>query len=198
LQLLERVMRIQLTDTLREKLGKAYSPGASSSASRTWKGYGTFSVSSSVDVKEVPATRSAIGGVVAALRDAPVSEDVIKRAREPMLESYDNLLKTNAGWLGLVDRAQTEPEDIARFSKSKAVLQAITPADLQAAARKYLPTARWKSTSCPKAWPIRSPGRTARNSAAGPAGRGSEATFAASPPVQNFRLAETENDVPTS
>lgn len=138
LQLLERVMRIQLTDTLREKLGKAYSPGASSNASRTWKGYGTFSVTSSVDVKEVPATRTAITGVVGGLRDAPVSEDVLKRAREPMLEGYDNALKTNAGWMTFVDRAQTEPDDIARFTKSKAVLQAITPADLQAAARKYL------------------------------------------------------------
>ena len=98
----------------------------------------TFSVTSSVDVKEVPATRTAITGVVGGLRDAPVSEDVLKRAREPMLESYDNALKTNAGWMTFIDRAQTEPDDIARFTKSKAVLQAITPADLQAAARKYL------------------------------------------------------------
>lgn len=138
LELLERVMRIEMTDTLREKLGKAYSPGASSNASRTWQGYGTFSVTASVDVKEVPATRAAIRGVVTTLRDAPVSDDIIKRAREPMLERYDNLLKSNAGWMTFVDRAQTEPDDINRFQRSKEVLLAVTPADLQAVARQYL------------------------------------------------------------
>ncbi len=138
LQLLERVMRIEITETLREKLGKAYSPGASSNASRTWKDFGTFTVNASVDVKEVPATRSAIGETIGALRNAPVSADVLTRAREPMLESLDNLLKSNAGWLSFVDRAQTEPDAIERYAKSKQLLQAITPAELQALACKYL------------------------------------------------------------
>ncbi len=138
LQMLERVMRIQMTDTLREKLGKAYSPGASSNTSRTYKGYGTFSVNASVDVKDVPATRAAIKDTVATVRDKPVSDDILKRAREPMLEGYDNALKTNAGWLTFVDRAQTEPENIDRFLKSKELLQAITPAEIQAVAKKYL------------------------------------------------------------
>ena len=138
LQLLERVMRIEITDTLREKLGKAYSPGASSAASRTWTGYGTFTVSSSVDVREVPATRAAIRETVAALRAAPVSDDVLLRAREPLLEGLENLLKTNAGWLGLVDRAQTEADQIARFQQSATLLKGITAAELQALARQYL------------------------------------------------------------
>ena len=138
LQLLERVMRIQMTDTLREKLGKAYSPGASSNTSRTYKGYGTFSVNASVDVKDVPATRAAIKDTVSGVRDKPVSDDILKRAREPMLEGYDNALKTNAGWLTFVDRAQTEPENIDRFLQGKQTLQAITPAELHAVAKKYL------------------------------------------------------------
>lgn len=138
LELLEKVMRIQLTDTLREKLGKAYSPGASSNTSRTYRGYGTFSISASVDIKEVPATRTAISGTVKGLRDAPVSDDVLNRAREPMLEGYDNLLKANGGWLGFVDRAQTEPDRIERHVRGKGLLKAVTPAQLQAAAQRYL------------------------------------------------------------
>lgn len=141
LQLLERVMRLQITDTLREKLGKAYSPGASSSTSRTWRGFGTFSVTASVDVQELTATRAAILETVAALRDAPVSEDVLLRAREPVLEGIDNALKTNAGWLTLIDRAQTEPDRIERYLRSKELLKAITPAQIQALARTYLTAA---------------------------------------------------------
>ncbi|MBN8502727.1 MAG: insulinase family protein, partial [Sphingomonadales bacterium] len=89
-------------------------------------------------VTELPATRTAIKQTVGAVRDVPVSDDILKRAREPMLEGFDNLLKTNSGWLSFVDRAQTEPEDIERFQKSRALVEAITPADIQSAARKYL------------------------------------------------------------
>lgn len=138
LQMLERVMRIEITDTLREKLGKAYSPGASSSTSRTWRGFGTFSISASVDVKELPATRAAILETVAAMRDAPVSEDELLRAREPVLESLENALKANSGWMTFVDRAQTEPDRIDRYLRSRELLKAITPAQIQALARTYL------------------------------------------------------------
>ncbi|MFM5916713.1 MAG: M16 family metallopeptidase [Novosphingobium sp.] len=138
LALLQRVAQIELTDDLREKLGKAYSPGVSSSASRTYRGYGTFALNASVDVGEVGATKAAMAGTVASLRDAPVSDDVLLRARAPMLEAYDNALKTNAGWLTLVDRAQTEPDRIDRFVSGKERLKSVTAADLQALARQYL------------------------------------------------------------
>ena len=138
LAMLQRVTQLELTDTLREKLGKAYSPGAGSQASRTWRGWGLFTVSASVDVAEVPATRTAIGETIADLRKAPVSDDVLLRARAPLLESYDNALKSNSGWLAFADRAQTEPDRIERFVHGRERLQAVTAKDLQALALRYL------------------------------------------------------------
>jgi zinc protease len=138
LELLERVMRIELTETLREKLGKAYSPSAASTLSRFWKGYGVFGIAASIDVHEVPATREAIAETVAALRAAPVSDDVLLRARAPMIEAFENGLKSNGGWLTLVDRAQTEPEEIDRFLKAPGRLMTLTAADVQAMAQRYL------------------------------------------------------------
>ncbi len=138
LALLERIVQIELTDKLREKLGKAYSPGASSDTSRVWRGYGTFSVTASVDVHEVAATRAAIAETIAELRNAPVSADILQRARAPALESYDNALKSNRGWMALVEQAQSKPDRIARFQAGKARLMAITVADIQAAVKRYL------------------------------------------------------------
>ena len=89
-------------------------------------------------MKELPATRAAIRETIAALRDAPVSEDVMLRAREPVLVGLDNTLKANAGWLTFVDRAQTEPDRIDRYLRAKELLKAVTPAQLQALARQYL------------------------------------------------------------
>ena len=138
LELLERVVRIELTQTLREALGKAYSPSASSSLSHYWPDYGTFSLTASIAVPEVPATREAIRSTLAELRTKPVEPDLLLRARQPMLEHYQNALKSNSSWLSLVDRAQSEPERIDRFLKTGERLQALTAQDLQNAAIRYL------------------------------------------------------------
>jgi zinc protease len=138
LALLERIVRIELTESLRETLGKAYSPAASSDLSRVWRGYGTFGIAASVDVADLPATRAAINATLAELREKPVSADVLQRAREPLLEGLANALKSNRGWLALVTRAQTEPDRIDRQQKADARIRALTAGDIQAMARQYL------------------------------------------------------------
>ncbi|MBO9518597.1 MAG: insulinase family protein [Porphyrobacter sp.] len=138
LDMLDRVMRIELTDKLREELGKTYSPGVSASESDTYAGYGTFNVAASVDVKEVDATRAAILETVQSLIDQPVDNDTLLRARQPLLEAYDNALKTNAGWMNLAYRAQSKGKRIERFTSGKDRLAALTPADVQEMAAKYL------------------------------------------------------------
>lgn len=138
LELLERVVRLELTDTLREELGQTYSPGVTASQSAVWKGYGTFAISAEVDVAQVDAARAATLDLLADLATRPVDADVLLRARQPLLEAYDNALKTNGGWMGLVDRAQTEPERIERFQQSRALLAAMTAGDVQATAAKWL------------------------------------------------------------
>lgn len=138
LELLERALQIELTETLREKLGQAYSPGVSSSPSRVWPGYGTFAVSASVSVANVATARAAIAETLAALRDKPVSEDELLRARRPLVERLDNMLKGNGGWLALVARAQSDPERNARFLRARALIENVTPARLQAMAKRYL------------------------------------------------------------
>jgi zinc protease len=138
LELLERVVRIELTDSLREALGKAYSPSASSAMSHAWNGYGTFGIAASVDIGDVAATRAAIAKTLTDLRAAPVDPDVLQRARQPMIENLQNGLKSNEGWSALVSRAQSEAERIARYTKAKERLQAFDAKALQAAALRYL------------------------------------------------------------
>ena len=77
-------------------------------------------------------------GTVASLRAAPVSDDLLLRAKAPLLEAYDNALKSNSGWMALVDRAQTEPDRIERFTQAPARIAAITAKDLLALAKRYL------------------------------------------------------------
>ena len=89
---------------------------------------------------------------VRTLAAQPADEDTLLRARRPLLESYDNALKTNQGWLNLVDRAQTEPERIERFARAKERLAALTAADVQAMAARYLqPEERLELVVLPRA-----------------------------------------------
>jgi zinc protease len=138
LELLERVTRIALTDELRERLGETYSPGVSAGQSDVWTDYGTFAIAAGVDVKDIDAARSAMLATVATLAATPPDADLVDRARRPLLEAYDNALKSNGSWMALVDRAQSEPDDIQRFVSAKERIQSITAEELQAAATKYL------------------------------------------------------------
>ena len=138
LEVLERVTRVSLTDELREALGKAYSPGASSRLSRYWRGYGTFDVSASVAVTEVKATETTIRETLDRLRSGPIAADLLQRARQPMLERLQNALKSNNGWLSLVDRAQGEADRIERYLATEQRLLALTGEDIHAAALRWL------------------------------------------------------------
>jgi zinc protease len=138
LDLLSRIVRLELTDRLREELGQAYSPSAGSSPSHHYPGYGTFTISASVAADQIEPSRAALQGLLADLREGPLDADVIERARKPYLEDYGNLLKDLGGWLGLAARAQSEPERVARYFAVPQVIAAITPEDLHAAARQYL------------------------------------------------------------
>ena len=142
LTLLRAVMDLEITEQLREALGKTYSPNVANAQSRHYPNYGTFTVTATVEPGEAEATSAAIRETVEKLRAEPPSADIFQRARQPLLERLDNLLKTNAGWMSLIDRAQSQPDTIERYRAAKARYQGLTPADVRAMAVKHLDPAR--------------------------------------------------------
>jgi zinc protease len=60
------------------------------------------------------------------------------RARNSKLEGADRVQRENSVWTGPVVRAQTDPARLDRLIGLRARIAAITPAQLQAAAVKYL------------------------------------------------------------
>lgn len=151
LELLERLTDLRLIDSLREELGQTYSPSARANQSRTYPGYGTFTITAEVDSAQVEPARAAMIAAIEDLRSTPAQEDELLRARAPQLEAYDNLLKTNGGWMRLVDRAQSQPDRITRYAQGREVLEVLTPQEIQAVARQYLdPAERLEITALPK------------------------------------------------
>jgi zinc protease len=139
LSLLAEVMKLELTDTLREKLGASYYPSASSFASDVFDNYGYFIAATTVAPDKIDEVEKAVSSIVKQLQSEPVSDDLLARARNPALERIDRQERENAYWLALSDEAQTDPERLDRHRKRKAVYSAVSPKDLQQLARQYLP-----------------------------------------------------------
>jgi zinc protease len=138
LNLLSRVMQLKLTEELREKLGESYSPSAGSSLSDEFPGYGHLYAASNIDYKDIATTRAAIFAIAKELRDAPVDADLLDRARKPLLESMTKARRENSYWLPYVAEATSEEARLDRSRKSIALVEAATPAELQALAKRYL------------------------------------------------------------
>lgn len=138
LSLLARAMQLKLTEELRERLGESYSPGAGTSLSEEFPGYGHLLATSNVDYKDLATTRAAIFAIARELRDAPVDADLLDRARRPLLESMVKSRRENSYWLNYVSEATSEAARLDRSRKGIAEVEAATPAELQALARRYL------------------------------------------------------------
>lgn len=135
---LARITRLMLTEKLREELGQTYSPSVSDNQSRVFRDYGTFAMGAAVDVTQLDATKAALVDVLTELRSEAPDEDLMQRARQPLLEAIDNRLKSNRSWMSLVDRAQSETEDVERFRTARERYTAVTGAEILALARQYL------------------------------------------------------------
>ena len=138
LRLLGRVLRLELTDRIREELGQAYSPSAGISLSRVYPDYGTITINVSLEDTQIEAARAAIDAMLADMVSDGITEDLIERARKPLLERHENALKGLGTYTSLSARAQTDPERIDRFFAYPDILNAATVEDLKAVAVRYL------------------------------------------------------------
>ncbi|MET0310174.1 MAG: insulinase family protein [Sphingomonas sp.] len=151
-EMLSAVLKLRVLDEIREHLALAYSPGVSSTYSDTYKGYGTLSVSAETAPEKLPAFFKAMDGIVRKLQDEPITADELKRAREPMVEAAKRSQNTNFWWLSQLTYAVDRPYYLPQTLTAIRDMEAITPADIQVLARKYLrPEAAWKAEVLPAA-----------------------------------------------
>lgn len=136
--LLAQAMRLEALDLVREKLGATYTPQGVSYVQSTYAGFGHITLVATAAPADMDRIDQAFRQIAAEMRDKPITADLLERAREPILSGYARSDKQNEGWVGTVNNAQSWPERLDRRRHREAVLRSITPADIQAAARRYL------------------------------------------------------------
>ena len=139
LSLLAEVLSDRLRVKVREELGDAYSPGAGSSPSDIYPGYGYILAGTTVDPSKTKLITDIIAALAADMAENGVTEDELERAKKPVLTSLRESARTNGYWLGSVlARAQEKPEALdwcrTRYSDN----EGITAAELSALAKTYL------------------------------------------------------------
>jgi zinc protease len=146
IQILGEVMGLRVTEEIRERLAIAYSPGVGASSSDTFRGYGSIFVQALTRPDAFPAFYEAVNGIVASLRDTPITEDELNRARLPEVERLKRSQAGNEYWLSQLSGVAANPADLEQIQTHISDLEGISVADIQRAARQYLrPDTAWRA-----------------------------------------------------
>jgi zinc protease len=154
LNLLSSVFQLRLIQKIREEQGTTYSPQASHNPSEAYPGYGVFSGRIEARPEALPGFLGDAEAIAADLRDHPIGADEMERARRPLVDAIQRARHGNSWWIGNLARVQTDPRIAAMIESQLADYAALTPAELQAAARAYLvPGRAWKAIVVPETAP---------------------------------------------
>ena len=144
--LLANVLQLRVTDELREKQGVAYSPRASNTSSLVFPGYGYVFTQVETPPEALTGFFESVDTIAAGLRDTPVTDDEIRRARLSTIEGIRRSQANNGYWISALRGVQTDPTQLTAIRTAVSDLEAITPGDLQKAAQTYLlPDRAWRA-----------------------------------------------------
>jgi zinc protease len=152
LNLLGQVLQLRLIEEIRQKQATTYSPQSAHSASETFPGYGYMAAQIEAPPEKLDRFLADAAKIAADLRERPISDDELQRAKKPLIEGIIRQRAGNAWWLGQLPGVQTRPEVARSIATQMAEYQSITAADVQEAARRYLVDAKaWKMEVVPEA-----------------------------------------------
>jgi zinc protease len=141
--ILAEVLSDRMRIKLREELGDAYSPGAASQLSSTYKNVGFILAYSPVKPDDLDSVSEVIIELGDKLAKEGLSEDELKRALTPRIGMLSKSLRQNSYWLGsVVAQSQTRPYMLDWARGREADYKAINLADINALAKKYLSSDR--------------------------------------------------------
>ncbi|HEV7692819.1 MAG TPA: insulinase family protein [Hyphomonadaceae bacterium] len=134
------VMRLKVTEEIREALGATYSPTANSSLSSYYSGFGYMNAGAEVKPEDADKVIKALEKIAAQMRAGDISDDEFSRAITPQLEVLPQNATSNGYWVSILAQAQSRPDYTERnkLPAIKAAVEKITKADIITAANKWL------------------------------------------------------------
>ena len=137
------VLQATLREVLRENLGQTYGVSVGLVQSPAQPGGGHIRVSYAGAPENIPGMTNRVLEEIKRLQDAPPAAAVVATVKEAARRQYEVSLKENAYWLGRLQALHTQGRDASEILTRRARIDAITPADVQAAFKKYFPMNRY-------------------------------------------------------
>jgi zinc protease len=139
LRMLGDILRIRLTDQLRQKMSATYSPSASSRVDLWPETRYTLGIDFTDQPTKTQALLDATFAQIADLRANGPTATELAAVKEQERRSHESELTTNSYWLSLLSNYGIDPSQDPRQSQSvEALIDGITTADLKAAANQFL------------------------------------------------------------
>jgi zinc protease len=143
LSVLAEVFSDRLRQSVREKLGAAYSPMAFNHPSRAYPGYGVFQTRITVAPGDVKRVIHEVQSIAAALSEKPVPEDELHRSLDPVLTGIKDLIRTNDYWVNSVLTGSAgHPQQIDWSRTIQKDFAAVSATEVHLLAQKYLGRSR--------------------------------------------------------
>jgi zinc protease len=135
---LSEVLETKLLETLREALGGTYSVNVSGQINREPRTDYSVVINFGSAPDRADSLYRAVQQVIEDIRTKGVSEADVQKVREQQLRTLEVSERENAYWLGNISARLENGEDPAGLLQYREFIKALTPAQIQEAARRYL------------------------------------------------------------
>jgi zinc protease len=150
LEILTQIFNDRLFEGLRATDGAAYSPSVQNSWPFSYDNGGYILVSSQIKPEKIGYFYKLIKETAADLASKPVDDDELQRAVAPMRQLLSRASTGNAFWMSQMEGATRDPRYIDVMKSMGPDMLEVTPAELQALAKKYLvPGKSWSAMVLP-------------------------------------------------
>jgi zinc protease len=143
MSILSSVLAIKLRETLREDMGGVYGVRARGRISRSPWQERDFTVSFGCDPARVDELVKAVFASVDKLKKEDVDAGTLDRVKQTFIRGRETELRENDFWLGWLSSAYKYGDDPALVLDTTPVVERMTPANVKAAAKKFLDTKQY-------------------------------------------------------
>lgn len=148
--LMVRVMQDALTERIRQKLGKSYSPSVGVNLPRGGD-QGAVTLLAKTTPDGVEAVRNEALSIAADLAAGWIAPEALEQARRPWLEALAKERTYDSWWLNVLDGSARHPDQLDRARGDIADIQRITLAEVKAEAVRWLSKPPYVVVALPEA-----------------------------------------------
>lgn len=135
---LREIMKLRITDELREAQGVTYAPDVNSQHSQVWTGWGFIAANVEAPPEKLQGFFDDTLKIAQDLRTREVDADELARAKKPRIEAIQRARLTNGYWLGELSGAQVDPRRLDVTREIIPGTEKVTAADVKRAAQGWL------------------------------------------------------------